>query len=190
MPSWRHIHFEWQHVDEKILHFVRPSKIQTIIEVLNIVLPLLIIIIVILSFWWANFISFLWTFILLLTVIIPASLTVFYKLYRAKRNYLYITSKRVLFHGMEWLFRDYIKKITYENIRNVNYSTDSLWGRIFGYGTLNVQSSHGGEGDITVYHIEFGKMLTHYIDKVISLSPEERTNFSEFDTSYFKNWKK
>ncbi len=189
MPSWRHIHFEGQHVDEKILHFARPSKKQTVLEVLNIILPLCIIVWVILLFSIGWYLGIKWTIILLLFVIAPASVTIYYKLYRAKRNYLYITSKRVLFHGVEGLFRDYMKKITYENIRNVNYSTDSIWGRIFGYGTLKVQSSHGGEGDITVYHVEHGKMLTHYLDKVISLSQDERNDFSEFDSSYFKNWK-
>lgn len=189
MPSWRHIHFEWQHVDEKILHFARPSAKQTVLEVLNIVLPLCIIITIILLLWLWWYLWILWTFLLCLFVIAPASTTIFYKLYRAKRNFLFITSKRVLFHWVEGLFRDYMKKITYENIRNVNYSTDSLWGKIFWYGTLRVQSSHGGEGDITVYHIEHGKMLTHYIDKIISLSQEDRNNFTEFDYSYFKNWK-
>lgn len=189
MPSWRHLHFEGQHVDEKILHFARPSKKQTIIEILKIILPMLIIISIIVAFaaWWIIWV--LWTTLLVFLVVIPASVTIFYKLYRSKRNYLFITSKRVLFHGMEWLFRDYMKKITYENIRNVNYSTDSIWGKIFWYGTLSVQSSHGGEWDITVYHIEYGKMLTHYLDKVMSLPQEERNNFNEFDASYFKNWK-
>jgi hypothetical protein len=41
-----------------------------------------------------------------------------------------------------------------------------------------------------VYHIENGKMLTHYIDKVLHLDPEDRKKFSEFDPEYFKNWKK
>jgi hypothetical protein len=32
-------------------------------------------------------------------------------------------------------------------------------------------------------------MLTHYIDKVMHLSPDERNEFAEFDPEYFKNWK-
>jgi hypothetical protein len=131
MPSWKHIHFEGQHIDEKILHFARPSKKQTVLEVLNVILPLCIILGVILLFSIGKYISLLWTVLLMLIEIIPASGTIFYKLYRAKRNFLFITSKRVLFHGVEGLFRDYMKKITYENIRNVNYYTDSIWGKIF-----------------------------------------------------------
>ncbi len=90
---------------------------------------------------------------------------------------------------MEWLFKDYVKKISYDNIRNVNYFTWSILGKIFNYGTLEIQSSHWWIGDITVYHIEHGKMLTHYIDKIIHIQAEERSSFPEFDPNYFKDWK-
>lgn len=190
MPSWRHIHFEGKHIDEKVLHFARPAKVQTIFEVFQVLIPLLVIVIIFISTWSLELLSWASTLFIIILISLFAGITIGYKLYRAKRNYLYVTSKRILFHGIEWLFKDYVKKITYENIRNVNYSTDSLLWKIFWYGTLSIQSSHGGEGDITVYHINYGKMITHYIDKVISLTPEQRSEFAEFDASYFKTWKK
>lgn len=187
--KWTQHEFEWKHADEVVLHFCKPSKKQTIYEIIKVLLPIIIIEIIFTALavsWYIPLFVLIILFVLLTTSL---GLTIGYKLHRAWNNYLYITSKRILFHGMEWLFKDYVKKISYENIRNVNYFTDTLFGKIFKYGSLEIQSSHGWEWDIRVYHIENGKMLTHYIDKVLHLSPEERKDFAEFDPTYFKNWK-
>jgi len=82
-----------------------------------------------------------------------------------------------------------MKKVTYDNIVNVNYFTESLFWKIFHYWTLHIQTAHSGLWDINVYHVENWKMLTHYIDKLISLSNEDRNDFKEFDESYFKDFK-
>jgi len=83
-----------------------------------------------------------------------------------------------------------MRKITLDNIRNVDYRTESLFGRIFGYGTLVVQTANDTGWDNHIWHIKDARMLTHYVDKLMSLSIEDRKDFSEFDASYFKNWKK
>lgn len=183
-----HMSFDGKHVDEIILYFTHPEAIQTKYELLKLVIPMCIIDIIFISLFFADII---WAFILGSIIIITGiffAFSMFYKIYRAKKNYLYITSKRVLFHGIEWFFNDYVKKISYENIRNINFFTQSFIGKIFNYGTLEIQSSHGGTGDITVYHIKHGKMLTHYIDKLMSLEKHDRQNFQEFNPEYFKNW--
>lgn len=187
--KWENHNFEWKHIDEVVLHFCKPSKKQTIIEIIKIIFPIIVIEIIFTTLtvsWYIPLFILIIIFVLLTTSL---GLTIWYKLYRSGNNYLYITSKRILFHGMEWLFKDYVKKISYENIRNVNYFTDSFFWKIFRYGSLEIQSSHGWEWDIRVYHIENGKMLTHYIDKIIHLPTDERKDFSEFDPEYFKNWK-
>ena len=187
--KWSNHNFEWKHVDEVVLHFCKPCKKQTVIEIIKIILPIFIIEMIFTFMtvqWWIPLFVLIIIFVLLTTSL---GLTIWYKLYRSGNNYLYMTSKRILFHGMEWLFKDYVKKISYENIRNVNYFTDSFFGKCFKYGSLEIQSSHGWEWDIRVYHIENWKMLTHYIDKVLHLPAEERKDFAEFDPTYFKNWK-
>jgi hypothetical protein len=189
MPNWSNINFEWKHVDEKVLHFTRPSKKQTLFEILKILIPVIFIEIIFIFLWLKEIISwninsFIIVFIALFTIF-----SIWYKVYRSRRNYLYITSKRILFHWIEWFFHDYVKKVTYDNIVNVNYSTESIFWKIFSYWTLYIQTAHSGLWDISVYHVENWKMLTHYIDKLVSLNSEERNNFSEFDASYFKNWK-
>lgn len=188
--KWKWYSFEWKHVDEVVLHYCKPSKKQTVLELIKIILPIVIIEIIFTSLAVQKVIPLFVLVIIFVLLTTWMWLTIWYKLYRASNNYLFITSKRILFHGMEWLFKDYVKKISYENIRNVNYFTDSFFWKIFNYGSLEIQSSHWGEWDIRVYHIENGKMLTHYIDKVLHLDPDDRKKFSEFDPEYFKNWKK
>ena len=184
------LNFEWKHADEVILHYAKPSNKQTYYEIFKVLFPMVILGIIFTILMANKIIPVFIAIILYIIFTIGSWLTVWYKLYRASNNYLFITSKRVLFHGMEWLFKDYVKKISYENIRNVNYFTNSILWKIFNYGTLEIQSSHGWEWDITVYHIEHGKMLTHFIDKILHLPSEDRKNFKEFDPEYFKNWNK
>ena len=186
MGKWDGFSFEWKQIDEKVLHFSRPAKIQLIYEICIIGLPLIMIDIIILSLWIYFSISWwiLWLTIFIITFI--GVLSILYKMYRTKRNYIIITSKRIIFHGIKWLFNDYMKKIHYENIINVNYFTQNLVWKIFKYWTLEIQTSHSWLWDITMYNIENWKMLTHYIDKVISISQEERNNFWEFNPRYFK----
>jgi len=190
MPNWSNITFEWKHVDEKVLHFTRPSGKQTFLEILKIVIPVIFIEGVFVFIGIKEFLSPWISVSIVIAIFIFTLVSIWYKLYRSKRNFLYITSKRILFHGIEWLFNDYMKKVTYDNIVNVNFFTTSLFWKIFWYGTLKIQTAHSWTWDISVYHIENGKMLTHYIDKLISLSSDERKEFNEFDVSYFKNWKK
>lgn len=184
--NFSHITFEWKQIDEVILYACHWSKIQLAYELFKIITPSIIIVLLLIILWVYWFI-WLWTLILLILwlLIFWASSSV-YKYYRYSHNYLYITSKRILFHWLNWFFWDYVKKINYENIRNVNFFTESFIWRIYKYWTLEIQSSHWWVWDITVYHIESWKMLTHYIDKIISLKPEERNTFSCFDPNYFK----
>jgi len=184
------LNFEWKHADEIILHYAQPSNKQTYYEIFKILLPMTILWVIFTVLMVNKIIPVFIAIILYVIFTVWSGLTIGYKLHRASNNYLYITSKRVLFHGMEWLFKDYVKKISYENIRNVNYFTGSILGKIFNYWTLEIQSSHGWDGDIKVYHIEHGKMLTHFIDKIIHLPQEDRKKFNEFDPEYFKNWNK
>lgn len=186
--KFSHLYFEWKHVDEVILHYALWSKIQLFYELFKIFAPTVFIIFILSIIVSYGFMS-AWFFIIsLITLIIISTLSMAYKFYRYKNNYLYITSKRVLFHWINWLFWDYVKKITYENIRNINYFTENFLWKIYKYWRFEIQSSHGWDWDITVYHIENWKMLTHYIDKVMSLKPEERQNFACFDPNYFKKW--
>lgn len=182
--------FEGKHKDEIILHYCEPSNKQTYYEIFKILFPLLMLWVILTALMMNGILPEIVVIILFAIFTLWAGLTIWYKLHRASNNYLYITSKRVLFHGMEWLFKDYVKKISYENIRNVNYFTDSILWKIFNYGKLEIQSSHWWEWDIKVYHIENGKMLTHYIDKLLHMPQEDRKNFAEFDPEYFKNWQK
>lgn len=182
--------FEGKHKDEIILHYCEPSNKQTYYEIFKILFPLLLLWVILTALMMNGILPEIAVIILFAIFTLWAGLSIWYKLHRASNNYLYITSKRVLFHGMEWLFKDYVKKISYENIRNVNYFTDSILWKIFNYGTLEIQSSHGWEWDIKVYHIEHGKMLTHYIDKLLHMPQDERINFAEFNPEYFKNWQK
>ena len=185
--KYKHLHFEGQHVDEVILYYCRPSWVQLKYELLKLFLPLLLInsiFIILVSYQILNMIFSL--FLCGITTVLFL-LSMAFKIYRARNNYLYVTSKRVLFHGIEWFFKDYIKKINYENIRNINYFTESFIGKLFNFWAFEIQSSHGGAGDIKVYHIHHGKMLTHYIDKLMSLSSEQRANFAEFDIDYFNS---
>ena len=189
MSKWEHIKFEGKHADEKVLHFAHPAKVQTIFEISKLVFALLVVELIIFSIWQINIIS-LWVITSIMGAVwLIGLLSIFYKSYRTKNNFLYITSKRIIFHGINGLFWDHVRKITLDNIRNVDYRTESLLGRIFGYGTLMVQTSNDTGWDNHIWHINDAKLLTHYIDKIISLSLEERINFNEFDASYFKNWK-
>ncbi len=190
MPNWSHIQFEGKHVDEKVLHFARPAKAQTILEVSKMLIALLLIEGVILGIFWLGISSLMFTLWSLIVIAVIAGISIFYKLYRIRHNFLYITSKRIMFHGIEGLFGDHMRKITLNNVRNVDYKTESLIGKICGYGTLVVQTANDTGGENHIWHIHDARMLTHYIDKLISLSPEERSEFSEFDASYFKNWNK
>ncbi|MDP5039065.1 MAG: hypothetical protein NWP80_01305 [Candidatus Gracilibacteria bacterium] len=184
--SLENITFEGKHIDEKILHFTKPSKIQTIYENIRILIPVLLIQTLSIFLYNYGILNIIYFIIFWIILDFATFLTIYYKIYRVNKNFLIITSKRILFHGMEGLFKDYVKKISYDNVRNVNYFTTSILGKIYNYGTLEIQSSHGGLGDITVYNINNGKMLTHYIDKIMHLTPDERTNFGEFDPNYFK----
>lgn len=189
MPNWSHIHFEGKHVDEKVLHFARPAKAQTILEVSKIIIALIVIELVMTGIYWLGLFSWGLTILVMSVLGVIAIISIFYKLYRIKRNFLYITSKRIMFHGINGLFGDHMRKITLSNIRNVDYQTESLLGRICGYGTLIVQTANDTGGDNHIWHINDARMLTHYIDKLISLKEEDRSEFNEFDASYFKNWK-
>lgn len=189
MEKWTQKSFEWKHADEKVLHFSHPHKMQTIWEISRIVFAFLFVGLILILIWstgimWKSVLVFIGIMIFWVT-----AFSVWFKLYRAKRNYLYITSKRILFHGIRWLFKDHVRKITLDNVRNVDFQTESLLWKIFWFGTLIVQTANDTWGDNKIWHIQDAKMLTHYIDKVISLSQEERNNFAEFDASYFKNWK-
>lgn len=184
------LNFDGKHADEVILHFCKPSNKQTYYEIIKILLPMLILLVIFTTMLVNEILPKVIVMVLFFIFTVGTGLTIWYKLYRASNNYLYITSKRILFHGMEWLFKDYVKKISYENIRNVNYFTDCILWKLFNYGTLEIQSSHWGEWDIKVYHIDNGKMLTHYIDKLLHMPLEERRGFSEFNAEYFKNWQK
>lgn len=189
MWKYSNLHFNWKHQDEKILYFCKPSNVRLKLELTKLLLPFLIIIGIFSTLFIYKIINIWFLLIAIFSALGFFLFSFFYKTYRYRNNYLYITSKRVLFHWLEWFFKDYIKKISYENIRNINYFTESFMWRIFKYGTLEIQSSHWWEWDIKVYHINHWKMLTHYIDKLISLSKEERVDFREFDPAYFKNWK-
>ena len=182
--------FEGKHADEIVLHYCKTSNKQTYYEIFTILLPMTILGMIFTIMWVNQILPMFLIMLFFIVFTVWSWLSIGYKLHRASNNYLYITSKRVLFHGMEWLFKDYVKKISYENIRNVNYFTNSILWKIFNYGTLEIQSSHGWEGDIKVYHIENGKMLTHYIDRLLHMPSDERKSFSEFDPEYFKNWQK
>ena len=189
MPNWSHITFEGKHSDEKVLHFAHPAKIQTIFEVSKLILALFVVELIIFLIWKTEIVSSSMMISIMLIIGIIGIISICYKLYRTKHNYLYITSKRIIFHGINGIWWDHVRKITLDNIRNVDYRTESLIGRIFGYGTLMVQTANDTGWDNNIWHINDAKLLTHYIDKIISLSPEERSSFNEFDASYFKNWK-
>ncbi len=188
--KYSNLYFNWKHEDEKILYFCKPSSVRLKIELAKLLLPFFVIITIFSLLYFYNIINN-WILIWVIAVSLFFFLfSFFYKRYRYNNNYLYITSKRILFHGLEWFFKDYVKKINYENIRNINYFTESFIWRVFKYGTLEIQSSHWWVWDITVYHINHWEMLTHYIDKLISLSKEQRVDFGEFDPDYFKDFKK
>lgn len=186
MWKYSSLTFEWKHIDERILYFANPSNARLKIELIKIIFPFLFIIIIFFAFCYYSKISINIFFIFSLIIFLFFSFTVFYKIYRTKNNYIYITTKRILFHWIDWFFKDYVKKISYENIRNINYFTWSFFWKIFKYWNLEIQSSHWWDWDIKFYHIKNWKMIAHYIDKLISLSPEERKNFKEFDPDYFK----
>lgn len=187
MKKYSNLTFEWKHIDEVVLYFANPSKIQLKIEIFKIFIPFLIIIFILwILFLYKQinlfiFLLIFWIFFLFL------SFSVIYKIYRTKKNYIYITSKRIIFYGINWLFKDYVKKINYENIRNINYFTESFFWKIFNYWALEIQSSHWWVWDIMLYHMEYWKMLAHYIDKLVSITKEERLNFPEFNPNYFNN---
>ena len=90
--------FEGKHADEKILHFCRPSGYQTFYEILKIIIPVLLIIFIsiVLALYNVLSIGLMSGFIVIL--ILFSTFTVIYKMYRAKNNFLFITSKRILFH--------------------------------------------------------------------------------------------
>lgn len=190
MSKYSNINFEWKHIDEKVLYFARPSKKQTIFELLKIIIPVIFIEIIFIVLWAKEILSWWLATFVIVFIFISAIITVFYKIYRSKRNFLYITSKRILFHWIEGLFNFYMKKISYENIINVNYFTTSLLWRIFKYWTLEIQTPHGWLSDIHIYNIEYWRLLALYIDKLMSLSQDEKNNYYEFDPLYFKNYKK
>ncbi len=185
--KYKHMSFEGKHADEVILYYCRPSWVQLKYELLKLLLPMLLIDIIFIVLFASDVINIGVLVFGCIIVTLLFAFSVFFKIYRARNNYLYITSKRVLFHGIEWFFKDYVKKINYENIRNINYFTESFIGKMFNFGALEIQSSHGWAGDIKVYHIHHGKMLTHYIDKLMSLSLTERARFAEFDIDYFNS---
>lgn len=186
MDKWANLYFEWKLIDEKVLHYSKPSKIQLIYEISIISIPILFIVVVFLLIWnYFNLNS--WTLVLISILILSIWwFNIFYKIYRTRRNYIIITSKRILFHWIKWFFNDYMKKIHYENIVNVNYFTANLIWKFFWYWTLEIQTSHSWMWDIVMYHIENAKNITHYIDKLISLNPEQRNDFGEFNPNYFK----
>lgn len=189
MAKWEHIKFEGKHADEKVLHFAHPAKTQTIFEISKLVFALLVVELIIFSIWQVGILSSWVIIFVMITIWIIGILSILYKTYRTKHNFVYITSKRIIFHGINGLFWDHVRKITLDNIRNVDYRTESLLWRICGYGTIMVQTSNDTWWDNHIWHINDAKLLTHYIDKIISLTLEERAEFNEFDASYFKNWK-
>ncbi len=189
MPNWSHIQFEGKHVDEKVLHFAWPAKAQTVLEVSKIVIALLVIELIVFAIFLSGLISWWILASIMIGLFVIAGISILYKLYRIKNNFLYVTSKRIMFHGINGLFGDHMRKITLDNIRNVDYRTESLFWRIFWYGTLVVQTANDTWWDNHIWHIKDARMLTHYIDKLMSLWTEERKDFNEFDASYFKNWK-
>jgi len=189
MWKYSNLHFEGKHEDEKILYFCKTANIRVKIEILKIIIPFILMVVIICLIYLYKSFSVLVLSLILIVLTIIFLLSLFYKIYRVKNNYLYITSKRILFHWLEWFFKDYVKKINYENIKNINYFTESFIWRIFNYWTLEIQNWYWIDTDIKVYHINYWKMLTHYIDKLISLTKEKRESFGEFDPDYFKNWK-
>lgn len=119
MWKWDKFYFEGKQIDEKVLHFSRPSKIQLMYEVFLILFPIFIIDIIFIFIWMYLDLSGLLIVFLILILSFCRFLSVAYKIYRTKRNYIIITSKRIMFHWIKWLFNDYMKKIHYENIINV-----------------------------------------------------------------------
>lgn len=188
MGKWSHIKFEGKHVDETVLHFAHPAKVQTVFEISKLVFAILIVEAIIYGVGQVDIVSSGVITSIMLAIWVVGFFSIFYKIYRTKNNFLYITSKRIIFHGINGFFGDHVRKITLDNIRNVDFRTESLLWRICGYGTLMVQTSNDTGWDNHIWHINDAKLLTHYIDKIISLDLEERSKFSEFDASYFKNW--
>ncbi len=188
MPNWEHINFEWKHSDEKVLHFAHPAKVQTVLELSKLVFALLVVEAIIYIIGRTELLSWSMVYLIMGIILVIGILSLLYKFYRTKNNFLYITSKRIIFHWINGLFWDHVRKITLDNIRNVDFRTESLLWRIFWYGTLMVQTSNDTGWDNHIWHINDAKLLTHYIDKIISLDLEERSKFNEFDATYFKNW--
>jgi membrane protein YdbS with pleckstrin-like domain len=98
MSKWDKISFEGKHIDEKVLHYCRPSKYQTFYEILKIEIPVLLISIIFILVSLYEILSFSITLPIIALLWVVSSLTVAYKIYRSKNNYLFITSKRILFH--------------------------------------------------------------------------------------------
>jgi len=184
------IYFDWKQEEEKILHFCWTSKIQLFLELLKIAFPSIAIVSLVWVIIIFNFVPLFWGIILMILFWSIWLFSILYKKYRYKQNYFIITSKRILFHGTNWWFWDYIRKINIEKRVDTNFYTKSIFWRIFKYWTLKVRSETWWiKWEIKIYHLVYGKMISHYIDKLCSLSEEERKVFNSFDPDYFKWWK-
>ena len=99
MNLYDNIHFEGKHEDEKILHFCRPASMQLKYELFKLTFPIFCIAAIFIALYVFDIIlSFFIIISILIALIVLSTFSIFYKIYRSKNNYLYITSKRVLFH--------------------------------------------------------------------------------------------
>jgi len=100
MPNWSHIHFEGKHIDEKVLHFAGPARAQTILEVSKLIIALIFIELIVFSIYWSSLMGLGLTITIMAALLLVAASSIIYKLYRIKNNFLYVTSKRIMFHGI------------------------------------------------------------------------------------------
>lgn len=66
MGKYDNLTFEGKHIDEKILYFSNPSKIQLKIELFKIILPLILVDLIFVLLYFYNVFSFVWFIILFL----------------------------------------------------------------------------------------------------------------------------
>lgn len=124
----------------------------------------------------------IWGIVIFVIILAISLFYLFRVVFFWKKNYIIITSRRIIDNDRQGFFQKKVSEIPFEKVNNVLYSSKGMWQHLLKYGNIEIQLI-GSEKPLIIYNIkdpeDIQKLLNELIEKFSKTEPNKKQADSE-----------
>jgi len=119
----------------------------------------------------------IWGIVIFVIILAISLFYLFRVVFFWKKNYIIITSRRIIDNDRQGFFQKKVSEIPFEKVNNVLYSSKGMWQHLLKYGNIEIQLI-GSEKPLIIYNIkdpeDIQKLLNELIEKFLKTEPNQK----------------